>query len=108
MNGPMVGTEPNGITGSSGTAVSAVLDAGEHPVRLSPELDDLITEAVATPATAAARADMVSAMLLRALDAVCWRQGLLGDGREESSLLCVVKAAEAHRQRMAGAPDRPR
>jgi hypothetical protein len=106
MNGPMVAGEPIGLAGSSGAAVSVVLPADQPPVTLSPELDDLITEAVAMPATAAARAEVVSAMLLRALDAVCWRQGLLGDGSEESSLLRVVKAAEAHRQRMTGAPDR--
>ena len=53
MNGPMVAGEPNGLTGSSGAAVSVVLPADQHPVTLSPELDDLITEAVAMPATAA-------------------------------------------------------
>ena len=69
---------------------------------------DLITEAVAMPDTAAARAEVVSAMLLRALDAVSWRHGLLGDGGEEDSLLRVVKAADAHRQRMTIAADRLR
>ena len=75
---------------------------------LSPELVDLITEAVAMPDTAAARAEVVSAMLLRALDAVSWRHGLLGDGGEEDSLLRVVKAADAHRRRMTIASDRLR
>jgi hypothetical protein len=90
----------------SGTAVSVVLPAGAHPVALAPELVDLITEAVAMPATATARAEVVGAMLLRALDAVSWRQELVGDGSEESSLLRVVRAAEAHRRRMARVPDR--
>ena len=108
MSGPMVDGEPRGLTGSSRAAVSLAMAVAEHPVALSPELVDLITEAVAMPATAAARAEVVSAMLLRALDAVSWRQEFEGDGSEESSLLRVVTAAEAHRQRMAMAPDRLR
>jgi hypothetical protein len=100
---PMVDDEPNGFG-----AVSVVLPAAEQPVVLSPELVDLITEAVAMPATAEARAKVISAILLRALDAVTWRQGLGGGGREESSLLPVVQAAEAHRQRMTAAPGRLR
>jgi len=104
----MVGEEPNGLVGASGTAVSVVLPVADRPVALSPELVDLITEAVAMPATAAARAAVVHAVLLRALDAVSWRQGLVGDGTEESSLLRVVKAAEAHRRRMAIASGRLR
>jgi hypothetical protein len=83
-----------------------VIPDAEQPVVLCPELVDLITEAVAIPDTAAARAEVIAAMLLRALDAVSWRQGLSGDGREEFSLLRVVRTAEAHRQRLALAPDR--
>lgn len=108
MIGSMVDEEPNGLAGVGGAAVSVVIPDADRPVALSPELVDLITEAVATPATATARAEVVRAMLLRALDAVSWRQELVGDGTEESSLLRVVKAAEAHRRRMAMASDRLR
>lgn len=108
MNDPMVDSEANGLAGAGGTAGSVVLDVEDRPVTLSPELVDLITEAVAMPDTPAARAEVVSAMLLRALDAVSWRQGLLGDGGEEDSLLRVVKAADAHRRRMTIASDRLR
>ena len=67
---------------------------------LTSELVDLLTEAVARPATAAARAEVVAALLLRVLDAVAWRQGPEGDAGEAASLLRVVTAAEAHRRRM--------
>lgn len=107
MNGPIVDGEPNGLAGSGSVAV-AVAPSAERSVALSPELVDLITEAVAMPATAAARAEVVSAMLLRALDAVTWRQELVGDGTEESSLLRVIQAADAHRRRMAAASGRVR
>jgi hypothetical protein len=106
--GPIVDEGPNGLAGAGGTALSIVMPGADRPVALSPELVDLITEAVAMPATAAARAEVIRAMLLRALDAVSWRQEFVGDGTEESSLLRVVKAAEAHRQRMAMASDRLR
>ena len=106
MNGPIVDGEPNGLGGPFGSPVSVLIPDAEHPVVLSPELVDLITEAVAMPDTATARAEVIGAMLFRALDAVTWRRGLLGDGHEESSLLRVVRAADAHRQRMALAPDR--
>jgi len=106
MSGPGVDGGPNGLGGASGGAVSVVLPNTEHSVVLSPELVDLVTEAVAMPDTATARAEVIVAMLLRALDAVSWRQGLLGDGGEEASLLRVVRAAEAHRQRMAVIADR--
>ena len=106
MNGPITGGEPNGPTGPVGSPISVVIPDAQHPVVLCPELVDLITEAVAMPDTATARAEVVGAMLLRALEAVSWRQGLLGDGREESSLLRVLRAADAHRQRMAMVPDR--
>ena len=36
VNGPMVDGQPNGLAGSGGTAVSAVLPTGERPVTLSP------------------------------------------------------------------------
>ena len=102
MTDPMVDEELNGFGASGATAV---LPAERRPVALSPELVDLITEAVAMPATATARAEVVRTMLLLALDAVSWRQELVGDGSEESSLLRVVEAADAHRRRMALAPD---
>jgi len=105
MTDPMVDEELNGFGASGATAV---LPAERRPVALSPELVDLITEAVAMPATAAARAEVVHAMLLRALDAVSWRQEFVGDGTEEASLLGVLQAAEAHRQRMAVFPERLR
>jgi hypothetical protein len=108
VSGPLVDGEPRGLSGSSRAAVSLAMAAAQHPVSLSPELVDLLTEAVAMPASAAARAEVVSAMLLRALDAISWRQEVEGDGSGESSLLRVVTAAEAHRQRMAMAPDRRR
>ena len=104
MSGSVADGEPNGPTGSGG-AVSVVPSDAEYPV-LSPELVDLITEAVAMRDTPMVRAEVIGAMLLQALDAVIWRQGLLADGSEESSLLRVVRAAEAHRDRMTMAPDR--
>jgi hypothetical protein len=103
---PIADGEPNGLAGPLGSPVSVLIPDAEHPVVLAPELVDLITEAVAMPDTATARAEVIGAMLLRALDAVSWRHGLLGDGTEESSLLRVVRAADAHRQRMAMAPNR--
>ena len=106
MNGWITDGEPNGIARSVGSPISVVLPDAGHPVVLGPELVDLITEAVAMPETATARAEVIGAMLLRALDAVSWRQGMLGDGSEESSLLRVLRAADAHRQRMALAPER--
>ena len=106
MNGPITGGELSGMGGSLGSPVSVVVPDVEDPVVLCPELVDLITEAVAMPDTAAARAEVIGAMLLRALDAVSWRQGLVGDGVEESSLLRVLRAADAHRQRMAIVSDR--
>ena len=99
-------TELDELGGSLGGPMSVVVPGVEPPVVLCPELVDLITEAVAMPDTASARAEVIGAMLLRALDAVSWRQGLVGDGGEESSLLPVLRAAEAHRQRMARVPDR--
>jgi hypothetical protein len=108
MIGPPVDGEPNARAGAGGTALSVAIPGVDRPVALSPELVDLITEAVAMPATATARAEVVRAMLLLALDAVSWRQELVGDGTEESSLLRVVDAAGAHRRRMALAPDRLR
>jgi hypothetical protein len=109
MTGPADGRPHQG-----GGAISVVIPAVEQRValsperspELSPELVDLITEAVAMPDTATARAEVVGAMLLRALDAVSWRQGLLGDGHEKTSLLQVVRAAEAHRRRMMLGLDR--
>jgi hypothetical protein len=106
MTGPIAEGEPNGFASTVGSPISVVIPGAEQPVVLCPELVDMITEAVAMPDTAAARAEVIAAMLLRALDAVSWRQGLLGDGREEASLLRVVRAAEAHRQRMTMTPDR--
>jgi len=106
MNGPITGEELNRLGGSFGSPISVVVPDVERPVVLCPELVDLITEAVAMPDTASARAEVIGAMLLRALDAVSWRQGLVGDGGEESSLLRVLREAEAHRQRMAMVPDR--
>jgi hypothetical protein len=105
MTGPVVDAEPNGLAASGATAV---LPAAKRPVTLSPELVDLITEAVAMPATAAARAEVVHAMLLRALDAISWRHEFVGDGTEEASMLRVMKAAQAHRQRMTMATERLR
>jgi hypothetical protein len=106
MSGPIVDGEPNGLGGPLGSPTSVLTPDADHSVVLCPELVDLITEAVAMPDTASARAEVIGAMLVRALDAVAWRQGLLGDGHEESSLLRVVRAADAHRQRMAVAPER--
>ena len=106
MNGPGTDGEPNGFARTVGSPISVIIPDADHPVVLCPELVDLITEAVAMPETATARAEVIGAMLLRALDAVSWRQGLLADGSEESSLLRVLRAADAHRQRMALAPDR--
>ena len=106
MSGPLSDGEPNELASSGGGAVSVVLPNADDGVVLSPELVDLITEAVAMPHTATARAEVIGAMLSRALDAVTWRQGLLGDGTEEASVLRVVQAAEAHRQRMAMVADR--
>src|SRR5918997_7030722 len=103
MTDPMVDEELTGLGAAGGTAV---LPAEQRPVALPPELVDLITEAVAMPATAAARAEVVQAMLLRALDAISWRQEFVGDGTEEASLLRVLQAAEAHRQRMTMFPER--
>jgi hypothetical protein len=101
MNGPSVDGGPDGLGSPFGSPVSVLIPDADHPVVLCPELVDLITEAVAMRDTATARAEVIGAMLLRALDAVTWRQGLLGDGHEESSLLRVVRAADGHRQRMA-------
>ena len=105
MIGPLVNGESDALSGAGGTTLSVAIPGVDRPVALSPELVDLITEAVAMPATATARAEVVRAMLLLALDAVSWRQELVGDGSEESSLLRVVEAADAHRRRMALAPD---
>ena len=105
---PLVDGESDALAGAGGTTFSVAIPGMDRPLALSPELVDLITEAVAMPATAAARAEVVHAVLLRALDAVSWRQELVGDGMEESSLLRVVKAAEAHRRRMVMASGRLR
>lgn len=75
----------------------------DRAVSLSPELVDLITEAVAMPANAAARAEVVATVLLGMLDAVTWRGGPGGDPSEAASLLQVVSAASAHRNRMVAA-----
>lgn len=77
---------------------------GTDPWRagLPPELVDLITEAVAMPETAARRAEVVTALLLQALDAVTWRQGSGADPTERSSLMRVVEAAAAHQELMSG------
>ena len=106
MIGPVADGEPPGLAGPGAGAMSVVLPDPGHSVVLTPELADLITEAVAMPGTPTARAEVISAMLRWALDAVTWRQGVLGDGSEEASLLQVVRTAEAHRQCMAVAPDR--
>lgn len=106
MNGSIADGEPDGFASPMSSPISVVIPGADRPVVLCPELVDLITEAVAMPETATARAEVVGALLLRALDAVSWRQGVLGDGGEESSLLRVVRAADAHRQRMALAPER--
>lgn len=78
----------------------------DRTVSLSPELVDLITEAVAAPANAAARAGVIATMLLGVLDAVTWRGGPGGDPVEAASLQRVVQAADAHRDRMASAVGR--
>lgn len=83
---------------------STLLD--DRPVALSPELIDLITEAVAMPASAAARAEVIATVLLGMLDAVTWRGGPGGDADEAASLLQVVQAASAHQQRMTSAAGR--
>lgn len=75
----------------------------DRVVSLSPELVDLITEAVAMPAGAAARAEVIATVLLGMLDAVRWRGGPGGDPDEAASLLQVVTAAGAHRNRMVSA-----
>ncbi len=74
-------------------------------VAVSAELVDLIPEAVATPASAAARAVVIATMLLGILDAVTWRGGPGGDADEPTSLLQVVQAAAAHQQRMTPLAD---
>jgi hypothetical protein len=104
MIGPLVAGEPKTLAGAGATTPSVAIPGADRPPALWPELVDLITEAVAMPATATARAEVVRAMLLLAHDAVSWRQELVGDGSEESSLLWVVEAADAHRRRMALAP----
>ena len=73
----------------------------DRVVTLSPELVDLITEAVAMPASAAGRAEVIATVLLGMLDAVAWRGGPGGDPHEAASLRQVVRAADAHRNRMA-------
>ena len=75
----------------------------DRPVALSPELIDLITEAVAMPASAAARAEVIATVLLGMLDAVTWRGGPGDDAGEAASLRQVVQAAGAHQQRMRSA-----
>ena len=75
----------------------------DRAVCLSPELVDLITEAVARPASAAACAEVVATVLLGMLDAVSPRGGPGGDPGEAASLLQVVTAASADRNRMASA-----
>jgi hypothetical protein len=78
----------------------------DRPVSLSPELIDLITEAVARPDSAAARAEVIATVLLGMMDAVTWRSGPGGDPSETASLLRVVQAASAHRSRMVSAAGR--
>lgn len=73
----------------------------DRAVALSPELVDLVTEAVAMPASAAARAEVIATVLLGMLDAVTWRGGPGGDPSEAASLLRVVQAGRAHQNRMA-------
>lgn len=72
-------------------------------VALSPELVDLVTEAVVRPAGAAARGEVIATVLVGMLDAITWRGG---DPAEAASLLQVVRAASEHRDRMASAADR--
>ena len=85
---------------------SAELDqpfATEPSSVLAPELIDLVTEAVAMPASAVARAEIISEMLMRVVDAVAWRHEPDGDPLEEASLMRIVDAAASHHRRMVAA-----
>lgn len=75
----------------------------EPAVLLSPELVDLVTEAVAMPATAVLRAEIITEVLMRVLDAVAWRHEPDGDPLEEASLMRIVDAAAGHHRRMVAA-----
>jgi hypothetical protein len=73
---------------------------------LAPELIDLVTEAVAKPSTAVARAEIISEVVLRVVEAVAWRHEPNGDPLEEASLMRIVDAAAGHRRRMLAAAER--
>ena len=75
----------------------------EISIVLAPELIDLVTEAVAMPANAVARAEIISELLMRVVDAVAWRHEPDGDPLEEASLMRIVDAAAGHRRRMLAA-----
>jgi hypothetical protein len=77
--------------------------SSEPAIVLAPELVDLITEAVAMPANAVLRAEIISELLMRVVDAVAWRHEPLGDPLEEASLMRIVDAAAGHRRRMLAA-----
>ena len=78
-------------------------NSAETSIVLTPELIDLVTEAVAMPASAVARAEIISELLMRVVDAVAWRHEPDGDPLEEASLMRIVDAAAGHRRRMLAA-----
>ena len=80
--------------------------SADRDLGLSPELIDLVTEAVAMPADAVLRAEIISEVLSRIVEAVAWRHEPFGDPLEEASLMRIVDAAARHRRRMAAAGTR--